>query len=80
MKQDLTIRQFEILVKLRAKNNAKFIDKYLRERLSNDEIERLVNIIADEFHMNGLLPNWEPNSYGLELMNLLDIVNKPRII
>ena len=79
MTQDLTIRQLEILAKLRAKNNAKLIGKYLREKLTNDEIERLVNLIADEFHMHGLLPNWEPNSYGLELMNLLDIVNKPRL-
>jgi hypothetical protein len=79
MTQDLTTRQLEILVKLRVRKNAKLISKYLVENLTNDEIERLVNIIADEFHMNGLLPNWEPNSYGLELMNLLDIVNKPRL-
>jgi hypothetical protein len=29
--------------------------------------------------MHGLLPNYEPNEYGLELEALLNIVNRPRL-
>ena len=29
--------------------------------------------------LKGILPSFEPNQYGLELENLLDVINRPRL-
>lgn len=81
MKIELTKRQKEIVDTLHAKGTS--IDQSLLEKLLNAElnfadIEPLCGIINNEFMMEGILPNFEPNAYGLELENLLDSVNRIR--
>lgn len=44
-----------------------------------ENIEKLCSVINEEYMMKGINSNWEPNAYGLELNDLLDMVNKLRI-
>ena len=48
-------------------------------RVTVADIGELCTLINNEFLMEGILPNFEPNAYGLELEALLDVVNRPRI-
>lgn len=41
------------------------------------EIDALCGLINVEFMMEGILPTFEPNEYGLELEKLLDLINRP---
>jgi hypothetical protein len=80
MATTLSDRQKEIVKSLFSNGTAQsVIQKVLTEQLSFSEIENVVNIIHREFSMHGLLPNYEPNEYGLELEALLNIVNRPRL-
>lgn len=59
-------------------------EKLLLNKLSDgliemSDIENLCALINNEFMMKGLLPSYEPSQYGIELENLLDVVNRPRI-
>ncbi len=44
----------------------------LPQPLSRILREAIVDELGDEFSKNGLLPNGEPNEYGLELEKLTD--------
>lgn len=82
MKNQLTEQQTTILRSLCFKNNGDnrhLFDCLNDEKLNLIEIEKLCSIINDEFMMEGILPSYEPNDYGLELERLLDIVNKRRV-
>ena len=43
------------------------------------EIDVICGLINAEFMMEGILPTFEPNEYGLELEGLLDLINRPRL-
>ncbi|EYC50062.1 hypothetical protein AZ34_02550 [Hylemonella gracilis str. Niagara R] len=60
-------------------NSHNIIGELAGERLSMATIDELCALINDEFMMKGILPNFEPNEYGLELEALLDVVNSARI-
>jgi len=78
----LTDRQKEILNRLRlndAGENAVAFDNIGRGQMSVENIEALCSVINAEFMMEGILPSFEPNAYGIELENLLDIINRPRV-
>ena len=82
MKNRLNQRQHTILRSLCLKTNTGdqyLFDKFIEEKLDFNEIEKLCSIINNEFLMEGIMPNYEPNDYGLELEDLLDIVNSSRI-
>jgi len=82
MKLVLTDRQKEILSNLRIKDagkNAVIFDGLEKRELIFSEIDALCNLINAEFMMEGILPTFEPNEYGLELERLLDLINKPRL-
>lgn len=80
IKKKLTSRQVEILSSLHFPEGAQTIVlKIEAETLSFQEIERVCGVINAEFTLKGLLPDFEPNKYGLELEDLLDVVNRPRI-
>jgi len=36
-------------------------------------------MINDEYLLEGVGKNYVPNSYGIELEELLDVINRPRI-
>ncbi|MFP6562461.1 hypothetical protein WJ542_29790 [Paraburkholderia sp. B3] len=82
MKITLTTRQKNILGVLRTKDSGKNSDIF--ENLENGyidpkDIEWVCGIINDEFMMKGIQLNFEPNDYGRELENLLDVINRPRL-
>ena len=82
MKLLLTDRQKEILNSLRVKDAGKNIaafDKLEKGELTFSEIDTLCGLVNDEFMMEGILPTFEPNEYGLELEKLLDLINRPRL-
>ncbi|WP_374440005.1 hypothetical protein [Pseudomonas panipatensis] len=54
-------------------------EKSIAEDVSIDDVEELCELISNEFMMNGIEENFEPNSYGLELEALLDAVNRERL-
>ncbi|CAN5594273.1 hypothetical protein BH10PSE18_BH10PSE18_21920 [soil metagenome] len=82
MKIKLTERQKVIANSLRLKGSQesqKMLIELENGRLIMDDIEKLCTLINDEFMMEGILPNFEPNVYGRELEALLDVVNGARI-
>jgi len=48
-------------------------------KLTSNEAEVLCSLISNEFMLNGINEDFEPNDYGKELEELLDAVNKNRI-
>lgn len=81
MKNQLNERQASILRSLCLKNNGEnmhLFDYFNDGKLNLSEIEKLCSIINNEFMMEGILPSYEPNAYGLELESLLDLVNRQR--
>ena len=82
MKTELTARQKAILKSLPLGDLAKtqnMLGELENGRLTVAEIEELCTLINNELLMEGILPSFEPNAYGLELEALLDVVNRPRI-
>ncbi|MBI0328734.1 hypothetical protein [Burkholderia plantarii] len=78
----LTDRQKEIISSLRVKDagkSAAAFDSLERGGMTFSEIDALCGLINAEFMMEGILPNFEPNEYGLELERLLDVINRPRL-
>ena len=82
MKVLLTGRQKEIIRNLRArcagKGNIAF-DYLEKGEINFSDIGIICDLINSEFMMEGILPNFEPNKYGLELEELLDVINRPRL-
>jgi hypothetical protein len=79
----LTERQVAILVSLRdrvSEEKKELLNRVLREQLPRGEIEAVCQLINDEFLMKGINPDYSPNEYGRELEQLLDAVNRPRLI
>jgi hypothetical protein len=77
-----TARQIEILRQLRDKKSASdrgLFDAALSGTLPNESIQRLCEMINDEYLLEGVSRDYVPNSYGTELETLLDVVNRPRI-
>lgn len=82
MKLTLTERQKEIVSSLRVKDegkNSAAFDGLERGEMTFSEIDALCGLINAEFMMEGILPTFEPNEYGLELEKLLDLINRPRL-
>jgi hypothetical protein len=82
MKIDLTDPQKTIVKALLLKGSEEsknMLGELENGRLAIADIEKLCTLINDEFLMEGILPSFEPNAYGLELEALLDIVNRARI-
>lgn len=83
MRMVLTDRQKQILRILRAKDGGKnaavFDGVEMGRAMTIAEIDALCGLINAEFMMEGILPSFEPNEYGLELEGLLDVVNRPRL-
>jgi hypothetical protein len=78
----LTDRQKEIISRLRINDagaNGIAFDNLESGQMSPENIEALCSVINAEFMREGILPNFEPNAYGVELENLLDVINRPRI-
>lgn len=77
-----TERQVEILRVLRDKKSGserELFDAALSGTLSRESIQRLCEMINDEYLLEGIEKNYVANSYGLELEALLDVINRPRI-
>lgn len=78
----LTDRQKTIVNSLRlngSQESQRMLSELENGRLIVVDIDELCNLINNEFLMEGILPNFEPNAYGLELEALLDVVNRSRI-
>lgn len=82
MNVSLTNRQKEIIDRLRridAGANAIAFDNLENARMCMKNIETICDLINAELLMEGILPNFEPNAYGIELENLLDVINRLRV-
>jgi len=78
----LSIRQREILESIQNKlptDLKQHFENALNNTLTAVEIERLCQLINDEFLMNGINDDYSPNNYGRELEELLDVINRPRL-
>jgi hypothetical protein len=78
----LTNRQIEIVSNLRIKDagkNTAAFDSLNAGEMTFFEIDAICGLINAEFMMEGILPTFEPNEYGLELERLLDLINRPRL-
>ncbi|RQR43494.1 hypothetical protein DIE20_11565 [Burkholderia sp. Bp9131] len=82
MKVTLTDRQKEIVRDLRLKDAGKNVlafDSLESGEVSLSEIDLLCGLVNGEYMMEGILPNFEPNEYGVELEALLDVINRQRL-
>jgi hypothetical protein len=81
--RQLTKRQIEILESLQrggSEHKKELLSRALREELPRADIEAVCQLINDEFLMRGINPDYSPNEYGRELEQLLDAVNRPRLV
>jgi hypothetical protein len=79
----LTERQVEILQCLRAKSTSSgklLFEQVLTGKLPVSDIQAVCEMINDEYLMKGIKENYDPNEYGSELEQLLDVVNRPRVV
>lgn len=82
MKIILTESQKNLLKFLQGKLGADSIDAFecaLHGNVDVAHIDALCDLINQEFMMEGINENFEPTQYGIELENLLDAINKPRV-
>ena len=82
LKRSSRNRQKEILEKLRVNDHGKSsvaFEKIESNQLDINGTEIICGLINSEFMMEGVLPNFESNEYGIELENLLNVINRPRI-
>ena len=78
----LSARQIEIIRALRdqkAEEDAAIFDQLLNGTLPLHRVDAACHLISDEFSKSGLKDGDEPTKYGLELEDLLDVVNRPRL-
>ncbi|KAJ9429976.1 hypothetical protein SAMN05518863_10714 [Candidatus Pantoea symbiotica] len=54
-------------------------EKAISGELTEDDVEVICNLISNEFMLNGITEDFEPNEYGIELESLLNTVNKNRL-
>ena len=78
----LTLEQIEILRSL-VKSEQLSIDdvteSYSKVDFPDWKTDLLCNLINEEFMAKGIKENWEPNTYGLALEDLLDEINRRRL-
>ncbi|CAI0911993.1 hypothetical protein [Serratia quinivorans] len=82
MSETLSLRQKNILSNLcnsHDVSNVLLVKKITDGSLTSSDIEELCKIISNEFMLNGITKDFEPNDYGVELEEILDFVNKSRI-
>ena len=78
----LTDRQQEITKTVCATGNASNVqigNKVIDGTISIQEIELFCELVSNEFMMKGVKETYEPNEYGKELEELLDVVNRKRL-
>ncbi|MEA9393598.1 hypothetical protein SJI19_24275 [Acerihabitans sp. TG2] len=83
MKNVLTSAQWQLLLELcslAGEFQLSLAEKLFYGTISSDEIGELCELISNEFLMNGIEENFEPNSYGRELEALMDVVNRRRLL
>lgn len=81
-KKNLTERQVEILKSLEEKVEAKdmrLLEAIIEGSLPDRDIDAVCQLINNEHLMYGINKSYEPNDYGRELENLIDVVNRSRI-
>lgn len=80
MTNKLTSRQVEIIEGIFDDITlGEFVKKIDNNQLSFAEIDQVCLVMNDEFLMKGILADYEPNEYGREIEDILDIVNRPRL-
>jgi len=79
----MTDRQIMILKSLRENmrgKDADLLNDAINGRLAVNDIQRVCEIINDEYLMKGIGEDYSPNEYGRDLENLLNAVNAPRLV
>jgi len=80
MNKPLNIHQQNLIIRLFDDSYRQSLaEKAIMGMLTSDEIEELCGLIFNEFMLNGITENFEPNDYGKKLEDLLDAVNKSRV-
>lgn len=78
----LTFEQRELLIFLRNKSggvHAIAFESALQGSIDDVCMDRLCNLINEEFMMEGIDETFEPTQYGRKLESLLDVINRSRI-
>ena len=78
----LTDRQTSILLSLRdnrSNKDVELLNAVINGRLAPNDIQRVCEIINDEYLMKGIDEDYSPNDYGRELESLLNQVNAARL-
>lgn len=79
MKKVLTDGQMQLLSILctsGVERHLFLLKKFLDHTLASNEADQLLELISNEFLLNGIEESFEPNNYGLELELLLDDVKR----
>ena len=78
----LTDRDIAILRSLRENltaNDMELLDMAINNKLVMTDVQRVCEIINDEYLMKGIEDNYSPNGYGKELETLLNKINALRL-
>lgn len=79
MNENLSVRQQCFIISLCGENYETLAEKAIKGMLTLNEIDGLCGLISNEFMLNGITEDFEPNEYGRELEELLDVVNRSRV-
>lgn len=83
IEMELTERHRELLRALSqaaAREEGLSIERVIGNAADVGDIEAVCKLINDEYLMHGIDGDCEPNAYGRELNELLNVVNRPRLI
>ncbi len=59
--------------------DADILNDAINKNLKSKDIQRVCELINDEYMMNGIREDYSPNEYGKDLNTLLNSVNEPRL-
>ena len=79
----MTDLQIKILMSLRDKGvpeDAALLDDVIHNRLDMNNIQRVCEIINDEYLLKGIEEDYSPNEYGRKLEEILNKVNALRLL
>lgn len=80
---NLTNKEIYILKTIMEKsdrNDAKILKAAIDGIIEINNIQRLCELINEEFLMEGIREDFEPNEYGKEIAAILNKINAPRLL
>ncbi|MFL5954664.1 MAG: hypothetical protein ACJ76I_11210 [Gaiellaceae bacterium] len=79
MRRSLSDQEVETLAEIVVRHRAEgspLISAIRNGSLSDDQLDELVDLVAEELAARGFDADYEPTSYGVKLESLIDVLNE----